>query len=297
MFGGAFTVLVAGIALTQVVVYKPYGVPDSQREGYDEIIAEINLKNELLRNLDASKRPVARVDRDVHDFGLLDPHTAMTHSFNVTNDGEDPLALKVASTSCKCTTGKLVAGLLQPGESTKVTLEWNTGYHYESYEQNAVLKTNDPLNREITLTVKGTVRTKLAMPEQFVFPSSDLAEVVSGKVRAPIAFKSPLLDAVEGLDIGTLNAGKLYEFPITVQVRGSQPEKLAVLGVEPSELIAEVLPTKREGHYRLLVTIPSDCPDVVFNRRDQHGFVQVGNPDKPDFMNWFPVYGAVVNIK
>ncbi|TWT52680.1 hypothetical protein Pla22_03060 [Rubripirellula amarantea] len=380
-FAGLFVV---GVALSLSVGYKPYGVPDSRREEYENKIAEIKLKRELLSNPDATNAPLAVVRETTHDFGLLDPHTTMTHSFTISNEGTDPLAVEVLGTSCKCTTGKLTDGLLERGESTEITLEWNTGYEDESYEQNAVVKTSDPLNREITLTVKGTVRTKLAMPEAIGLPNSDplktvatsfivhsqlyedftvsdvrseglkeftwraeptstnIAELgdanaraawrvtietvaydygkyggslevdvepaggeekitrevkVEGKVRVPIAFKSPMLHRTEGLNFGTVNSGKEHVYHVGVQVRGKQPEKLAVLDIEPKELTASIEPTSIEGKYRLTITVPADCPNVMFNRKDKHGYVHVGDPDNPEFMNWFPMYGGVAVLE
>ena len=380
LVGSIAAIFVVAVSLAVSVGYKPYGVPDSKREAYEQIIAEQERERELLSSPDENKRPIAQVNQRVHDFGLLEPHTTMSHTFKVTNMGADPLAVDVLGTSCKCTTGKLNNGLLNQNESTDVTLEWNTGYQDDDYQQHATIQTNDPLNREIKLTVKGTVRTDLAMPETIALPrtdpldtartsfivhsqlwedftisdvrSDDLKEFIwtaeptsaniaelgdaharsawrvqietvaydygtysgtievdvepaggaekitrklnaAGKVRVPIAFKSPLLDMNEGLNFGTLNSGKEHHFHIGVRVRGKQPAKLVVLDVEPKLIDAKLKPTGSEGQYRLTLTIPADCPGVLFNRKDKHGYVQVGDPENPDFMNWFPMYGGV----
>lgn len=371
------------LTLAQTVVYKPYGVPDSRREEYDEAIRKIALRNKLLKESDQEKRPIAVVNNRVHDFGLLDPHTTMTHSFVVRNDGKDPLALEVLGTSCKCTTGKSADGLLKQNESTEVTLTWNTGYQDESYTQSAILRTNDPNNLEIKLVVKGTVRTKMSAPVEVVLPSQELLEpsstsflvhsqlweefrvsdvrskdlrdfswfaepvstsdarladaqarsawevtveavgydygsfkgnivvdiespdadekiskdvAVAGKVREPIVFKSPLLHSETGLDLGTLNSGVAHEFPVSVEVRGDKERELVVLSVEPKELRASLTQTKRSNVYRLLIRVPEDCPFVLFNRPDQHGYVEVGDPNDPNCRNWFPIYGGVVDV-
>lgn len=384
MATGFLSIFVVGTVLALSVGYKPDGVPDSRREEYEQKIAEIKLRSVLLANVQAEKRPVAAIKKSTHDFGLLDPHTTMTHSFTISNRGSDPLAIEVVGTSCKCTTGKLTDGLLESGESTEVTLEWNTGYADEAYEQTAVVKTNDPITPEITLTVKGTVRTKLAVPKRIDLPKSDPLETVktsfivhsqlfdnftvsdvrsqrlsefswiaepsstniaelgdanaraawrvtietvaydygkfggtlevdvepeggeeiitrqvkvTGKVRVPIAFKSPLLDSRTGLNFGTVNSGKEHSYHIGVQIRGEQPDELAVLDMEPKELKASVEPTAIKGKYRLTITIPADCPNVLFNRRDKHGYVQVGDPNNPDFMNWFPMHGGVAVLE
>lgn len=376
-----FATMAAG--LTLVVKYKPYGVPDSRRQEYEEKIAAIEAQARLISNPDGQARPVAVVPVKTHSFGMLNPHTTATHSFEVRNEGDDPLALEVRQTSCKCTVGNLSDSLLAPGESTTVTMTWNTGYQADKYTQTATIITNDPLARSITLTVTGEVRAELIVPAEFHFRGSNPAETTSadfvvfsqlwddfelisaeselkgfewnaepidsgdpelfdkeaksawrirvtayaedygmfedqikltfrpssgdeivertvtgrGKVRAPISFVSPLIHKSEGLDIGTLLAGQDHHFHLVVRSRGDQSRELQVLDVQPEQLQASLEPATKPGSYRLTVTVPADCPHLVFNANQQHGFVQVGDPHDPRYMNWFPVFGAVTTVK
>lgn len=380
-FGGLF-VLVVGVTLSALVRYKPYGVPEHRRADYEAKIAEIRLRESLLSTNNTKTFPRAIVDDTFHDFGMLDPHSTASHPFKVTNEGTDPLALEVIGTSCKCTTGDLVDGLLQPGESTEVTLTWNTGRESDVYEQTAILRTNDPLSKEIKLTVQGTVKVEIKVPEEVSFSGCDpgelakvsffvysqvweqfeIEEVVgdfaqfewhatpmdtdspeflaenaksawtieawttpmdygrfegeiavsvapgdggestvhkikaSGKVRTAIAFFSPDIDQNTGLDVGTLVQGKKHEFHVVTRLRGGLARKLSVLKVEPKEMKATLEPISPEGSYRLTLTFDENCPMVIFNADQKHGYVQVGDPDDPKFMNWFPVMGAVVKI-
>ena len=159
--------------LVLTVTYLPYGVPESRREEYEDKIAEIKEHQELLRNADDTQSSVAIVEQTKFDFGMVDPHTTLSHSFRITNNGDLPLALEVQKTSCKCTVGDLATNLVPPGESTDVTMTWNTGYQAESYEQTATVATNDPLQKTIELTVKGIVRAKLISPPKVVFGATD----------------------------------------------------------------------------------------------------------------------------
>jgi len=313
---------------------------------------------------------------------MLDPHTTASHTFVIRNEGQDPLALEVQSTSCKCTTGNLSKGLLQPGESTDVTLEWNTGYESEHYAQTALLKTNDPLHQTIELTVKGTVRVELTAPQSVAFQKADVAEQTrasflvfsqlwdeftvadvssdlqsfewtaqpvspdiveladrharsaweitvyttpldygdfagkadivvqpgdgsdpihrsvecAGHVRSPINFYSPELHKTDGLDLGTLEAGKKYQFNIVTRARGDLDRQIEVLDVEPDALQASIKPMSTKGSYRLTLTVPEDCPMVMFNADQKHGYVQVGDPQDRNYQNWFPIYGALVKV-
>ncbi len=373
----------AATALTLVVDYKPWGVPDHRRAEYEEKVAKVQQRTKLLEELQDKAKPIAVVPSKTHDFGMLDPHTTAVHSFEIENKGEHPLVLQVHETSCKCTVGKLDHDLLGPGESTKVTMTWNTGYKAEEYQQTATLVTNDPLNKHITLTVKGEVRAELIAPDSVKFKASNPAETTevsfvvfsqlwddftvtevkcglqgfewhaepiaasaaelgdfdaksawrvrvfahsndygefgdeieltmqpdaggdavvrtvaaSGRVRAPISFISPDIHKHEGLDIGTLTAGKEHQFHLVVRCRGNESQQIDVLDVQPEQLQASLQPLSKPGNYRLTLTVPADCPSVVFNIREKHGYVQVGDPQNERFSNWFPLYGAVVTLQ
>lgn len=379
-------VSVAG-AVSLTVEYKPFGVPDSKREEYENRVRVIQEKEILLAGDQTGiALPIAKLDHSHHDFGMVDPHTTMKHDFVVRNGGTGPLALDVASTSCKCTVGRLTSNLVSPGAEATITMEWNTGYQADHYEQTATIHTNDPIRSVIELKVAGEVRGQLIAPNavsltaeklgdlpsgdfvlfsqlwndftvldisadgeetasliwdvmpidnddvdladkqsrsavrvQLLVPhhrygefSGELQVVVrpgggdkdvvrkvaySGKVRRPISFVSPQLDKHDGLDIGTLTSGKKVQWHLLVQVRGGEGRQLEVLDVEPKVLQTKLRPTSREGTYRLTLTIPADCASTTFNLDHQRGYVQVGDPSDSEFSNWFPVIGAVAEIR
>ncbi|MCM2372998.1 DUF1573 domain-containing protein [Aporhodopirellula aestuarii] len=168
-------------AFSLAVEYKPYGVPDQRREEYDEKLSLIAQQQRVLQGeIPAEELPLAVVDQTTYDFGMIDPHITASHSFTIRNEGQGPLSLKVAGTSCKCTVGKLEHQLLQPGASTNVTLEWNTGYQAEKYEQTATIVTSDPMHKEIELTVEGEVRAQLIAPESVALVAQQVGEMATG---------------------------------------------------------------------------------------------------------------------
>ncbi len=163
------SILVVGVAsagLSLVVQYKPYGVPDHQRDEYEQTVAKIQRNKIEAQRLADLPRPKALISDRRHEFGMLDPHVTASHEFKISNDGDAPLILNVAETSCKCTLGKVDKGQLMPGESTSVTLTWNTGYQADHYEQQALIDTNDPALPTIKLSVSGTVKAQMVAPER-----------------------------------------------------------------------------------------------------------------------------------
>ena len=171
---GTICFAAGAFALTSAVQYKPWGVPDHLREKYDEKVEHIVQQAKLARQPGA--KPVARVSADVYDFGLLYPHSQASHTFTVFNDGESPLELQVYDSTCKCTVGKLKQRFVDPGSSTSVTLTWNTGYQEQDYTQSVTLKTNDPRKKMLSLSVRGTVRAALVMPDKLSMTRCDLGE-------------------------------------------------------------------------------------------------------------------------
>lgn len=99
----------------------------------------------------------------LHDFGTMQRRSKKSHTFVIKNVGKSPLDLKVEGSTCKCTIGTLTKSQLRPGEETGVTLEWKTETSAIEFAQTAEIKTNDPRQPMIKLTVKGIVVDKLLM--------------------------------------------------------------------------------------------------------------------------------------
>lgn len=169
----------SGVSLS--VQYKPYGVPDVLRAEYERKIADLKEREYLFHNVDKLSEAIAYMPTTTHDFGMMDPHGTASHQFKIQNKGSAPLALKMGTTTCKCTAGKLASSLLQPGEHTTVELTWNTGYKVDEYEQSAFLLTNDPTLPEIEIKVKGEIKGELLIPEAITFPQTNFAETTHAR--------------------------------------------------------------------------------------------------------------------
>jgi hypothetical protein len=139
-----------------------------------------------------------------------------------------------------------------------------------------------------TLTVK--VRDKNGQKEW----TKEVA--VKGKVRSPVAFYNKDIHFKDGLDIGTHVSGNPHDVHLLVRIRGDLERRIEVLDIEPKQLEASLEPLREKGNYRLTLTVPEDCPMVVFNMPQKHGFVSVGDPQDKNFSNWFPLHGAVVDV-
>lgn len=192
LLSGLFVAGTCVFGLTAIATYKPYGVPESQREKWDKIQADIAEAQRLSRETPAptdaedvaaetkTERAIAFIDVREHDFGMLDPGGSATHIFEIRNDGTAPLVLAAGETSCKCTLSEVSKKVVQPGDSAEIALTWNTGSKREFYRQYAVIETNDPDQREIELAVTGQVKALVAFDsEELVVPTIAPGEAVA----------------------------------------------------------------------------------------------------------------------
>lgn len=154
------------LALAMTVTFEPYGVPDLRKKDYEQKVRQIKARSKAMGS--KAPRPVAVVEESSHDFGLMDPLTEGTHSFKIRNDGDETLVLTGGETTCKCTLLEGKQQVIAPGDTSEITLFWNTGRKRESYKQNAHIRTNDPLKPELTFTVKGRVRFELATSDNAI---------------------------------------------------------------------------------------------------------------------------------
>jgi len=101
--------------------------------------------------------PRAVIVDGIYDFGSMEVGQTLRHTFTIRNDGKGLLKLKYDRSTCKCTMAELKKNELAPGESTTAELEWVGKVLDPNFSHAAYLKTNDPKNEEIALTVAGRV--------------------------------------------------------------------------------------------------------------------------------------------
>lgn len=98
---------------------------------------------------------------DFHDFGNVSPTEIATHEFVIANQGDAPLTISRAYTTCGCTTANFTATIIPPGKISVVTLQYDAGYHDargQTVRRGIIIENNDPLNPQVELWAQASVQ-------------------------------------------------------------------------------------------------------------------------------------------
>lgn len=135
-----------------------------------------------------SPDPVIWTDKSEHNFGKIPDTQPVTHTFAVRNLGGQPLNLSNVQTSCGCTAAVLDHQILQPGETTRLNVQYDPRGRSGPQSRTVVIQSNDPKTPQKQLTVVAmiepnnnpngaypTVRQEPPSPANTPSPSSTLS--------------------------------------------------------------------------------------------------------------------------
>ncbi|MCA9138016.1 MAG: DUF1573 domain-containing protein, partial [Planctomycetales bacterium] len=168
-------------ALSQSVGYKPWGVPESRRDEYDQRVEELKQDAALRDEYAAKPKPSAKITRTTHDFGLAHSGESFQHAFQIENDGNLELTLKVRDTSPGETSATIEKDLLSPGESTHCVVSVKAaGESLDDVDsQRVTIITNDPFRQTLVLSTTYTLRKEIVAPAKVDFGSHDFGELAT----------------------------------------------------------------------------------------------------------------------
>lgn len=106
-------------------------------------------------------QPSIVVREGVHDFGTIGPREVVSETFAIRNDGEAPLTITRAFTTCGCTVAEISARMIPPGKVALATLRFDAGYHDtrgQRVKRGLIIESNDRLRWKAEIWTKATVR-------------------------------------------------------------------------------------------------------------------------------------------
>lgn len=94
-------------------------------------------------------------DADSHNFGEIPQGKPVSVDFKFTNTGDSPLVITEVKTSCGCTASNYPKTAILPGETSKITVDYNAK-KLGAFSKTISVVTN--ADEQIkTLSIKGTV--------------------------------------------------------------------------------------------------------------------------------------------
>ena len=190
---GAIVMVLAGVGVGMSIAHFEMNSYEI-RFGHDEFLtADESPAGEV------EQAKVVVVNGSEFDFGVMERNGTRSHRFEIKNAGTAPLRLEKGETTCKCTINKLVDGVLKPGESVMVELEWiakEVGPDMV-FMQTADIKTNDPARKVLRLTVRGDIITTVkVVPSPLVMSSIAASRGTEGEVLI-YSYRTDNLDFLE----------------------------------------------------------------------------------------------------
>jgi hypothetical protein len=113
----------------------------------------VNAQNEGTDNPNAAE---FKFEQTEHDFGTLDEGPKVTHVFNFTNTGKEPLIITSARASCGCTVPQKPEKPVLPGEVGEITVTYNTKGRVGNFNK-AITLTSNAKKSTFILKIKGVV--------------------------------------------------------------------------------------------------------------------------------------------
>ncbi len=109
-------------------------------------------------NVSSPESPMKGSDPQAWDFGQIKKDKIVKHDFSVKNDSARTLTINGVTTSCGCTASEAKKKILAPGESTQISVEFNSKGYKGEVTQFVYVDTDDTENPVLKFTIKAFVQ-------------------------------------------------------------------------------------------------------------------------------------------
>ena len=241
-------------------VYSMRSFPwDSTGDGTLQAKREPILSMSAVQEKAKANRPRVTVDNATYDFGVMDSRSHRSHVFVLTNQGNATAALVEGASSCRCTSFQLEKTTLEPGESTKATMQWHAKNSRGAFRQTAVVRVNDGEPPEITLTIHGRVLNAVRVdPEEWAINAIGAGTGIAQDFAVFTFAQEPI--KVVGHELLDAETAKFFD----VKIAPMPPERVAA---EPEArggclVHVSVKPGLPFGPFRQRIRVTTDFKDA-----------------------------------
>jgi len=174
--------------------------------------------------------PKIQINGKDHDFGNISQYTQHVHVFSFTNAGTAPLKISSVHASCGCTGTLLSADTIEPGKAGELKVTFNSGTFRGNVRKTITLKTNDPGNETVTLTIAANIIADLMVAPQHVqFGRINVGDSpeLTARISSPSGKVFTVVSAVSSLNFVKAEVDKpdvaAQEHEIRIKVDGTPP--------------------------------------------------------------------------
>jgi hypothetical protein len=108
-----------------------------------------------------SPQPKITISETSYNFGSIGPLDVMRRTFAIRNDGDAPLTISNAYTTCGCTIAEFSASVIPPGMVAEVTVIFDAGAHDsrgQTVRRGVIIENNDPRRSQAEIWIQASVR-------------------------------------------------------------------------------------------------------------------------------------------
>ncbi len=105
-------------------------------------------------------QPKIAVPSTFYDFGVVGARQVVRREFLVRNEGEAPLTISRAYTTCGCTVADFTARVIAPGKAALITLIFDAGFHDvrgQVVKRGIIIENNDRTSSKAEIWVRAAV--------------------------------------------------------------------------------------------------------------------------------------------
>jgi hypothetical protein len=107
-------------------------------------------------------QPRISLSERFYDFGQIGSTDVVQRTFVIRNNGDAPLTISRAYTTCGCTTAEISASVIPPGKVATVKLIFDAGFHEtagQTVRRGLIIENNDPGQPQAEIWVQAAVRS------------------------------------------------------------------------------------------------------------------------------------------
>lgn len=130
----------------------------SCKEKAADKVSEDNVAAAAERDAESGKFPIMTFAETEFDFGTIDQGTNVEHKFSFTNNGDAPLVIVDAKSSCGCTVPEFTKDPVAPGATGEMLVKFN-GSGKNQVSKTVTITANTKAGKE-TIKIKAFVNPK-----------------------------------------------------------------------------------------------------------------------------------------